>query len=65
MADGKLYFVSQHNGTYIVAARPKFELLAHNVFEEDKSRANASVAVDKGLLLLRSDAFLYCVEEEE
>src|SRR5207249_4880094 len=61
LADGKLYYVSQRNGTYVVAARPKFELLAHNVFEDDKSRANASIAVDKGQLLLRNDRCLYCI----
>jgi outer membrane protein assembly factor BamB len=47
LADGKLYDVSQHNvsrhnGTYVLAAEPKFKLLAHNTFEDDSSRANAS-----------------------
>jgi len=37
-----LYYVSQRNGTYVVAAQPKFELLAHNVFDDDDSRTNAS-----------------------
>ena len=61
LADGKLYFVSQRNGMYVVAAGPKFELLAHNVFEDDKSRANASIAVSNGQLLLRTDRYLYCI----
>lgn len=61
LADGKLYFVSQHNGTYVVAAQPKFELLAHNKFEDDDSRANASPAVSNGHLFLRTDRNLYCV----
>jgi hypothetical protein len=61
LADGKLYFVSQHNGVYVVAARPKFDLLAHNVLEDDKSRANASIAVSNGQLLLRTDRHLYCI----
>src|SRR5262249_10305594 len=34
VADGKLYFVSQSNGTYVVAAGPKFEQLAHDVFAD-------------------------------
>ncbi|MCC7422443.1 MAG: hypothetical protein IT428_19355 [Planctomycetaceae bacterium] len=59
--DGELYFVSQHKGTYVVAAKPKFELLAHNVFEEDDSRANASPAISHGRLLLRTDRRLYCI----
>lgn len=61
LADGKLYFVSQRNGTYVVAAKPKFELLAHNTLADDKNRANASVAVSKGQLLLRTDGALYCI----
>jgi outer membrane protein assembly factor BamB len=61
LANGKLYFVSQHNGTYVVAASPKFEQLAHNVFADDKSRSNASPAVADGRLLLRSDQYLYCL----
>lgn len=61
LADGKLYFVSQHAGTYVVAAKPKFELLAHNVFEDDDSRTNATPAVSGGRLFLRTDRALYCI----
>src|SRR5258708_26567545 len=34
LADGKLYFVSQSKGTYVAAAKPKFELVAHNVLDK-------------------------------
>lgn len=61
LADGKLYFVSQLKGTYVVTAKPEFELLAHNVFEDDDSRTNASPAVSNGQLLLRTDRALYCI----
>jgi len=61
LADGKLYYVSQLNGTYVVAPRPEYKLLAHNVFADDKSRAHASPAVSDGQLLLRSDRYLYCI----
>jgi outer membrane protein assembly factor BamB len=61
LADGKLYYVSQHHGTYVVAAGPKFKLLAHNVFEDDSSRANASIAVADGRLFMRTDERLYCI----
>jgi len=61
LADGKMYFVSQDKGVYVVAARPKLELLAHNVFEDDKSRSNASLAVSDGQLFLRNDQYLYCI----
>lgn len=61
LADGKLYYVSQKNGTYVVAATPEFKLLAHNVFADDHSRTNASLAASDGQLLLRSDEYLYCI----
>lgn len=61
LADGKLYLVSQFKGTYVVAAKPKFELLAHNVITGDDSRTNASPAVSHGQLLLRTDRRLYCI----
>ena len=59
--NGKLYFVSQTNGTYVVSATPKLELLAHNVFEDDRSRAHASAVPSRGQLLLRTDQAVYCV----
>jgi outer membrane protein assembly factor BamB len=60
-ADGKLYAVSRHNGVYVLAQGPKFEVLAHNQFESDASDFNASPAVVQGHLLLRSNQALYCV----
>jgi len=48
------------DGTYVVAAKPKFELLAHNVFADD-SHSNASPAISNGQLLLRTDRALYCI----
>jgi hypothetical protein len=42
LADGKLYFVSQFEGAYVVAATPKLEIVAHNVLADDTSRSNAS-----------------------
>lgn len=61
VADGKLYVVSQHNGTYVLAAKPKFELLAHNTFGKDDSRTNASPIISNGQILLRNDKYLYCI----
>jgi len=61
LAGGKLYYVSKANGTYVVAAQPKFEQLAHNVIDADKSRSNASLAVSDGQLFLRNDQYLYCI----
>ncbi|VGO23170.1 outer membrane protein assembly factor BamB family protein [Pontiella sulfatireligans] len=60
-ADGKLYAPSQHNGTYVVAAKPEFELLAVNTFQDDDSRVNASVSVSNNQLLMRTDKAIYCI----
>ena len=61
LADGKLYFVSQSKGTFVVAAKPEYELLTHNTFADDNSRTNASPAVHNGQLLQRTDRALYCI----
>ncbi|MBL9093148.1 MAG: PQQ-binding-like beta-propeller repeat protein [Planctomycetaceae bacterium] len=58
-ADGKIYAVSQHDGTFVFEAGPEFKLLAHNVL--DDARSNACLAVDGGQMLLRNDAFIYCL----
>ena len=60
-ADGKLYAVSRHNGAFVLAQGPKFEVLAHNQFDSDASDFNASPAIVQGRLLLRSNRALYCV----
>ena len=60
-ADGKLYCISQHNGTYVVATGPEFKLLAHNTFADDDNRTNACPVAHNGQLLLRTDGYLYCL----
>jgi outer membrane protein assembly factor BamB len=60
LADGKIYYVSRTEGTYVVEVGPKFKLLAHNTLGDD-SVFNASPAVSDGQLLLRSDRYLYCI----
>ncbi len=61
LADGKLYCVSQRDGTFVIAAKPTFELLAVNTFASDDSRANACAVAHNGQILIRSDKYLYCV----
>ncbi len=60
-ADGKLYFVSQFKGTYVVAANEKLDLVSRNFFDDDSARTNASIAISDGQLFLRTDAYLYCL----
>ena len=63
LADGKLYCTSRKNGTFVLAAKPQFEVLATNVIAGDDSQFNATPAVDGNRLYLRSDKALYCVGE--
>ena len=60
VADGKIYVVSRSKGVYVLAARPTFELLAHNPPLDD-SIFNGSPAIVGNRLLIRSDKFLYCI----
>ncbi|MBI3880548.1 MAG: PQQ-like beta-propeller repeat protein [Verrucomicrobia bacterium] len=61
LSGGRLYFVSRTSGTYVVAAKPQFELLAHNVIADDPGVCNASPAVADGQIFLRSDRLAYCI----
>ncbi len=59
-ADGKLFAFTRRNGAFVLAANGKFELLAHNELG-DASVFNASPAIDRGQLLIRSNEYLYCL----
>jgi len=63
-ADGKLYAVSQDNGTYVVQASPKFKQLAVNVFDDDHSRTNASIIVVDNQIIMRTDKAIYCIAKK-
>ena len=56
--------VSREAGTFVLAAKSEFEQLAHNELKSDSSIFNASPAVDKGKLLLRSNQFLYSIGQD-
>ena len=60
-ADGKLYAVSRAGATYVLAAKPEFEQLAVNVFEDDDTRTNASIVVTDNQLIMRTDKAIYCI----
>lgn len=61
LGEGRLYFVSRNQGTFVVAAKPQFELLAHNVIVGDTSVFNATPAAADGQLFLRSDRAVHCI----
>lgn len=60
LADGKLYYLTRAGQVFVVAAKPKFELLATNKFDE-RAVFNAGPAIADGRVLVRSDRWLYCV----
>ena len=59
-ADSKIYYVTDNATTLVIAAKPKYELIATNKLA-DTSRTNASPVVDNGRLLIRTAKHLYCV----
>lgn len=62
LGDGKLYYTNRSGRTFVVAAKPEFELLSTNDLS-DRSLFNASPAVMDDKILIRSDKFLYCFGE--
>jgi outer membrane protein assembly factor BamB len=62
-AEGRLYIVTRKSGTFVLAAKPKFEILAHNQFPSDTSDFNASPAISNKCLYIRSNRYLYCIKQ--
>jgi hypothetical protein len=61
LAAGKLYVVARVAGTFVLAARPEFQQIAHNKLTAELDIFDASPAVSDGKLLLRSYKYLYCI----
>jgi outer membrane protein assembly factor BamB len=57
----RLYAVTRTGGVLVLAARPEFEIIAHNRFATDNSDFNGSPAISNGCIMLRSNRFLYCI----
>lgn len=60
-AGDKLYVTTRDRGIVVLAAKPEYEELAINVIESDDKMLNASPAIIGDQILLRSDAWLYCI----
>jgi outer membrane protein assembly factor BamB len=60
--DGKIYYVARNGKTFVVAAAPAFKLLSANELD-DRSLFHAAPVAADGRLLLRSNRFLYCLDE--
>lgn len=63
LINDKLYAVSRFDGTYVLEATPELNQVAHNELL-DESDFSGSPAVSDGQLILRSDNYLYCIEDE-
>lgn len=64
VAGSKIYVPTRWDGTLVLAAKPKYELLAQNRFASDDSDFNATPAIVDGQMFLRSNRFLYCVSNK-
>ena len=64
LANGRLYALSRTSGTFVLAAKPVFELISQNAFASDKSDFNGSPAISQGKIFFRSNEFLYCIAAE-
>ena len=64
VCDGKnIFAVSRNSGTFVLAAKPEYELLSQNIIKGDDSEFNGSPAISNGQLFLRSNQFLYCLQK--
>jgi outer membrane protein assembly factor BamB len=59
LADGRLYVTSLEGDTYVLAAQPRFQLLAKNSVGE---HVKSALAASDGQLFLRSYTNLFCIE---
>ncbi len=62
LGSGRIYYLTREGQTFVIDAKPQFKQLAKNDLS-DRGVFNASPVVDGNQLLIRSDKFLYCVEE--
>ncbi|MDB6006596.1 MAG: Pyrrolo-quinoline quinone, partial [Prosthecobacter sp.] len=56
-----LICVSRRNGAFVLAAKPKYEVLATNEFASDTTHFNGTPAISGDLLIMRSNKAVYCV----
>lgn len=63
LADGRIHYLTRDGRTFVVAAKPQFELLATNDLRDGSTFNATPVAVD-GRLFIRSDQALYCLEKK-
>jgi hypothetical protein len=62
LAGGRIYAPNQSGDVFVLAASPKFELLATNSVDEP---TNASLAASDGELFMRTDDSLWCFADND
>jgi outer membrane protein assembly factor BamB len=60
----KIYVQTRESGLFVLEASEQYKVLARNSFESDKTIFNATPAVSRGQLFLRSDKALYCISQK-
>lgn len=63
LAGGKLYYLTRTGQTFLIAAKPDFQLLGKNKLS-DSGFFNASPAIANGRLFIRSEQVLYCLGKD-
>lgn len=61
-ADGHIYFLSKTGVSDVIKAGREFELVATNTVDEP---CVASIAISDGLLYIRSDKHLFCIDDKD
>jgi outer membrane protein assembly factor BamB len=57
-----LYVTTRDQGVIVLGISDNYQVIAQNQFKEDQSMLNASPAISQNSLFLRSDRYLYCIE---
>jgi outer membrane protein assembly factor BamB len=63
-ADGRLYLLMRNGNTLVLAAKPKFELLANNNLGPGEN-TNSSIAISNGQIFIRTFKHLWCIEQKK
>jgi outer membrane protein assembly factor BamB len=58
-SDGRIYVLARDGETLVLAAKPKFEVLARNKLGD---KTNASIAASNGELFVRTSQYLWCIK---
>lgn len=61
VSGGRIYVVSRWNGTLVLPAEPRYELLGRNAFSDDTSDSSGTPAISNGELFIRSGKYLTCI----